>query len=189
MEEKRFNPKNLDKLNNPKRLELLPPEFISKKINIDNPSVIIDLGAGTGLFSKAFSEIYKESKIYACDISKEMIEWMKINVVPEYKDIVPVEVNGDEVPLENGIADILVMINLHHELDDHIKILIECRRLLKESGKIVISDWKKFKTDHGPDFKIRIEDRVVKEQLLEAGYKNVRIFNELTNNYLIVAEK
>lgn len=189
MENKRFDPKKLDKLNNPKRLEALPPRLIAEKININNPSVIIDLGAGTGLFSKALSEIYSGSKIYACDIAEEMIEWMNDNVVPEYRNIITVQMNDDEVPLRSEIADVLIMINLHHELDDHYKVLNDCKRLLKKTGKIVISDWKKIKTEQGPFLEIRVEDSVVKEQLLEVGFKNVEVFNEFTDNYLIVAEK
>jgi ubiquinone/menaquinone biosynthesis C-methylase UbiE len=189
MGSKIFNPKKLDKLNNPRRLEALPPKLIAEKIKISNPSVIIDFGAGTGMFSKAFSEIYSECKIYACDIAKEMIEWMTENVVSEYENIIPVEMNGEEVPLESEVADIVLMINLHHELDDHIKVLNECKRLLKKNGKIVVSDWKKVKTESGPSLDIRIEDKVVKDQLLAAGFQNVEIFNEFINNYLVIAEK
>jgi len=188
MENKRFNPKKLQKLNNPKRLEAIPPGLIAEKIKIDHPLVIIDWGAGTGLFSRAFSEIYPESRIYACDIAEEMIEWMTANLT-SYKNIVPLKMNGNEVPLEDEIADMIVMINLHHELDNHIKILNECSRLLKKNGQMVISDWKKVKTEDGPAFEIRIEEHVVAEQLTTTGFQNVEIFNELMNNYLVIAKK
>ncbi len=51
MKEKRFNPKKLHKLNNPKRLLDLPPEYIWSKLNMNAANVIIDIGAGTGFFS------------------------------------------------------------------------------------------------------------------------------------------
>lgn len=40
------------------------------------------------------------------------------------------------VPLEDGLADLVYMINLHHELEAPEEILNESYRLLKENGKI-----------------------------------------------------
>jgi len=89
MGKKRFDPKNLDKLNNPSRLAEFPAEFILKTGQINNPNVMIDIGAGTGLFSTAFARIHDNCKIYACDISEVMIDWMLENIVPEFKNIIP----------------------------------------------------------------------------------------------------
>jgi len=50
-----FNPKKLEKLNNPDRLKAIPPEFIWGKLNLVDPRYLLDLGAGTGMFSIAFS--------------------------------------------------------------------------------------------------------------------------------------
>ena len=189
MEEKRFNPKKLDKLNNPMRFKALPPEFIIKKAAIENPEVIIDLGAGTGFYSAPFAEIYKLCRIYACDISEIMINWMQENLSPKYDNIIPLKTEDNSVPLNNNIADFLFMINLHHELDSPAKMLNECFRLLKPKGKIAISDHKKEKTEHGPSIELRYAPNEVKEQLLAAGFEKISIHSELSNNYLIIAEK
>ncbi|MDA3780272.1 MAG: class I SAM-dependent methyltransferase [Bacteroidales bacterium] len=189
MEEKRFNPNKLDKLNDPIRLKALPPEFIVKKVALENPKIIIDLGAGTGFFSAAFAEIYKQSRVYACDISVIMVNWMKENISPKYENIIPLKMEDNSVPLNTGIADFLFMINLHHELDSPEKTLNECFRLLKHKGKIAISDWKKEKTEHGPSIELRYSPNKIKEQLLVAGFTKINIHTELQNNYLITGEK
>ncbi|MBE9466693.1 MAG: class I SAM-dependent methyltransferase [Bacteroidetes bacterium] len=189
MEEKRFNPKHLDKLNNPKRLISLPIEFIVEKAAIENPKVIIDLGAGTGFFSTHFAEIYKQSKVYACDISDTMVDWMKENLLPKYDNIIPLKMEDSCVHLNNDFADFLFMINLHHELDSPQKTLNECCRLLKSNGKIAISDWKKEKTEQGPSIELRYDAKEVKEQLIVAGFNKISIYTELLTNFLIIAEK
>ena len=189
MEEKRFNPKNIDKLNNPIRLKTLPPKFIIEKANIKNPKVIIDLGAGSGFFSAPFAEIYKQSKVYACDISDIMIDWIKKNILPKYDNIIAIKMEDNNVPLKNDIADFLFMINLHHELDNPEKTLGECYRLLKYKGKIAISDWKKEKTEQGPSIELRYDASEVKKQLTAIGFCKIMIYTELENNYLIIAEK
>jgi ubiquinone/menaquinone biosynthesis C-methylase UbiE len=189
MHEKQFDSKKLHKLNNPRRLREIPPGFIAEKAGIENPEVIIDLGAGTGFFSIPFAEIYKDCTIYACDISVIMINWMKKNVSPRYNTIIPVKMEDSHVPLKDAIADFLFMINLHHELDRPGKTLKECYRLLKAKGKIAISDWKKEKTDHGPPLEIRYTPDEVKEQLHGTGFVNISIHTGLTANYVVIAEK
>ena len=189
MEEKRFNPKKLDKLNNPLRLKEFPTEIIIKLIKIENPKVIIDLGAGTGFFSIPFAQIYKQCKIYACDISDIMIDWMNENVSSKYDNIIPVKMEDNHIPLDDDIADFLFMVNLHHELDSPDGTLKECHRLLKSKGTIAISDWKKEKTDHGPSIELRYNPNEVKEQLVAAGFNNISIHIGFPNNFLIIAEK
>ncbi len=189
MKEHRFNPQKLELLNNPVRLKEFPPVFIVRQIALENPDVIIDLGAGTGFFSIPFSDIYKKCKIYACDISDVMIDWMNQNILPKYDNIIPMKMENNHISLDNGIADFLFMVNLHHELDNPEKTLKECHRLLKPKGKIAISDWKKKKTKHGPPIDLRYKPNEVKKQLLEAGFDNINIDTGFLNNFLIIAEK
>ena len=189
MKAHRFDPRKLEKLNNPLRLKELPVKKIIKLANIDSPKVIIDLGAGTGFFSIPFSKINKQCKIYACDVSGVMIDWMHQNVVAKYKNIIPLKMKNNLVPLNDNIADFLFMINLHHELDNPDKTLQESYRLLKPEGKIAISDWKKEKTEHGPPVEIRYDPDVIKKQLSAAGFIRIRIYTGFINNFLIIADK
>jgi ubiquinone/menaquinone biosynthesis C-methylase UbiE len=188
MHEKRFDPKKLERLNNSERYKDLPPDLIIEKAALEQPDVIIDLGAGTGFYSIPFAQRFPHSKIYACDISSVMIEWMKQNIVKKYNNIIPLTMNDSDVPLADGIADFLFTIHLHHELDNPVKTLEECRRLLKTGAKIVISDWKKTKTEHGPPLEIRCEPKEVEKHLTDAGFSNVEIYTELKNDFLITAE-
>ena len=49
--DKKFDPKKLAKLNDPKRLEYLNPDVIWGKVAFSQPQVLIDIGAGTGFFA------------------------------------------------------------------------------------------------------------------------------------------
>ncbi len=189
MIEKRFDPKNIHKLNNPQRLKALPPDVIIEKSEINNPQVIIDVGAGSGFFSVPFVEKFPASKLYACDISEVMLAYIEKNVSSKYDNIVPVKMDDSSIPLDSGIADFLFMINLQHELDNPLKTLKECNRLLKSGSKIAISDWKKEISENGPPFEIRIKPEEIEKHLCEAGFVKIRIYHEFHNNYLIIAEK
>ena len=187
MNEKRFNPKKLHKLNNPKRLLDLPPEYIWSKLNMNAANVIMDIGAGTGFFSIPFANYTKE--LFACDISDIMIEWMTKNICPKYPNIIPLNMETNSVPLQDKISDLVYMINLHHELDEPDKMLKECRRLLKDNAMIFIADWKKEEMAEGPPMHLRCLPVEVKKQLLSVGFRNIALYDEMEKHFLIVAEK
>lgn len=189
MTDKKFNPQKLDKLNNPERLKEFPADFIIQQTSLNNPKVIMDIGAGTALFSKSFAQKYSDCSVYACDISDIMIDWMKENIVHQYQNIIPVKMDENKTPLEDGIADFLFMVNLHHELDSPEKMLNECYRLLKPEGKIAISDWRKEETGHGPSLDIRYEPSQIIDQLNNIGFQKIKIFKEFPNNFLVIAQK
>ena len=189
MNTKLFDPKKFEKLNDPIRLEHLPPVFIKEKLGINDARVILDIGAGTGFFSLHFANMFLDSKVYACDISEFMVSYMKDKVVPVNSRIHPMIMEHDTIPLGDGLADLIVMINLHHEIEDPQTILSECYRLLKPGGKIAISDWKKEYTGHGPALEIRFEIDEVEAQLEHAGFTGIKSFDELRYNFLVIAEK
>ena len=189
MSEKKFDPKKLHVLNDPERLNDIPPDYIWSRLNMHKPEVLVDIGAGTGFFSIQFLNFAKDAIIFACDTSQTMLEWMQENVCPEYPGIVPVKMKEKSVPLEDGVADLVYMLNLHHELDEPGAILAEAFRVLKKQGKLFIVDWKKQDMSEGPPSRIRYLPGQIAEQLKEADFKDIHIFEEMPKHYLLVARK
>lgn len=189
MNEQKFDPKKLDKLNNPQRLMDIPPVYVWDKLNMRKPDVLVEIGAGTAFFSIAFLQRFKPSTIYACDLSEVMIKWVSENVSPKHLSIIPVKTEEYSVPLVDGIADLVYMINLHHELDNPSLTVEESYRLLKAGGEIFVVDWKKEDMVEGPPTKIRCLPGQVKEQFVNAGFENVDIHNELKKHFLVVGKK
>jgi len=189
MTDKKFDPGKLNKLNNPQRLVDIPPDFICAKLRNKKPATLVEIGAGTAFFCIAFRQRLKPSKIYACDVSDVMLDWVKENVSPMYPDIVPVKSRERSVPLEDGIADLVFMINLHHELDDPALTVGEACRLLKPGGEIFIVDWKKKEMPEGPPQAIRHVPEHVQAELVHAGFDGVSIYDQLPKHFLVVGKK
>ena len=185
----KFNPKKLKKLNDPERLKDIPPQWIWGKLQLNKPQVLVDVGAGTGFFSIPFVELTEKGKVYACDISTTMMDWMHQNVCSNHKHIIPVKMQETVVELPDEIADLVYMITLHHELKAPLQLIKECRRLLKTGGKIAIVDWKKVEMAMGPPLEIRCTVGLVENQLNEAGFQSVAIHNDLAKHFLVIARK
>ncbi len=189
MKKFKFDTEKLNHLNDPERLKDIPPEYIIERMNLDNPGTILDIGAGTGFFSNEFSKIAGVDKLYALDIAEEMIQWMKEHLAPKNSKIVPQKMQEDKIGLESSMADAIIMINVHHEFHHPIRILNEVNRLLRPGGKLAIVDWAKKETDHGPPVEKRYTISQIKEQLEEIPFDNIQSYEELSNHFLIVAER
>ena len=189
MTDKKFDPRKLNKLNNPQRLVDIPPDFIADRLRNKKPQTLVEIGAGTAFFCIAFREQLKPSTIYACDVSDLMLAWVRENVVPTYPDIVPVKSAESSVPLDDGIADLVFMINLHHELDDPALTVGEAFRLLKPGGEIFIVDWKRKDMPEGPPQEIRHVPEHVQAELVHAGLEGVSIYDDLPKHFLVAGKK
>ncbi|MDA8123725.1 MAG: class I SAM-dependent methyltransferase [Deltaproteobacteria bacterium] len=189
MEKKRFDPKKLQVLNDPARLLDIPPEAIWQRLSLDHPEVLVDIGAGTGLFSASFARYVPDGKLYALDIAEVMVDWMKENVCPHYPQIIAMPMKDSVVPLADGVADLVIMINLHHELDKPEAMVAESFRLLKKQGRIAIVDWKKEAVSEGPPAHLRCTPEEVEQQLRQGGFRNVEIYRDLPKHFLVIAEK
>ena len=187
MEGFKFDTSKLRKLNDPERLEDIPPEYIKEKMNVQTPEVLLDIGAGTGFFSKEFTRFDGVRKVYALDIAEEMIDWMKTNLAPVNEKVIPMKMQESSVDLPDHIADGVIMINLHHEFHEPLELLQECRRLMKPGAKLAIVDWAKKDTEHGPPKEKRYTTDQVTDQLRQVGFTDVESFEELPNHFLVVA--
>jgi len=187
---KKFDPKMLAKLNDPKRLEYLNPDVIWEKAGLSSPQVLIDIGAGTGFFALLFSKKMGKGKIYACDISEEMLAWMNNNLPLESKRIViPVKMEENSVPLSDGTADLVYMINLHHELEEPLRVLKESHRLIRKGGKLMIIDWKKEETPEGPPLGLRVTELTIESQMSKSFFSNISKYAVLPYHHFLLGEK
>jgi ubiquinone/menaquinone biosynthesis C-methylase UbiE len=189
LNDRKFNPARLEILNNPQRLLDIPPDFIWDRLNMQPPpsAIFIEIGAGTGFFSTRFAKRTNGGRVYACDISKTMVDWMKKNIT--IPDVIPILMEENRIPLEDGIADLVYTINLHHELSEPVTALKEANRLLKTRGRIFVADWKKEDMTRGPRLEIRYTSQKVMDQLTEAGFRNAEAHQGMPFQFLVTAEK
>lgn len=187
--DKKFNPEKLAMLNNPERLKNTSPDYIWAKLNMKRCDVITDIGAGTGIFTKAFLTLAGGGKAYAADISPVMVGWMKENLSVDTGEVVPLLMEETSVPLDDDSVDLVLMINLYHELDQPEVSLKEALRILRSDGRICIVDWKKEETESGPPLKIRISREDIAEAVGIAGFRSVQSDDGLPDHSLVWAAK
>ena len=160
----KFDPKNLDKLDNPKRRESMPPLEILKKFGIGEAGTLLDIGSGTGYFTLAAAEILKNGNAIGLDIMDEMIQVatsrsLGMNNI-EYR-----KSEEYSFPVEDKSVEYVFISNVLHEIEDKVKYLNEIIRVLKPKGALCVIEWDKSPMEMGPP----IEERISIEELKKLG--------------------
>lgn len=189
-ESRKFDPRSIDKLNNPERFQRENPDLIWKELALSDPHVLVDIGAGTGFFAAPFARKLASGTVYACDVQDEMLTWMKEHLPSDIRyGVVPMKMDETRVPLHGGIADLVYMVNLHHELDDRMAVLKEASRLLKPGGTVMVMDWKKEETPAGPPVEIRVTEEEIIEDVKKTGFKDIKKHPVLPYHNFVTGKK
>lgn len=175
----KFDITHIERLNNPKRLEILDLQRVISHFGLQRDMTLADIGTGTGLFAEAFLKLLPEAHCYALDIRHEAIEWIKSNR-ETYKDgrLIPKLMEESKTPLEGRTIDFVFMITLHHELEEPVELMKECRRILRPGGKVLIADWRRddMEPDGAPHHH-RIEPELAILHLEAAGFDDIALFD------------
>lgn len=189
-ESRKFDPRSIEKLNNPERFERENPDLIWKELGLAGPRVLVEIGAGTGFFAAPFARKMQSGTVYAFDVQDEMLAWMREHLPADVRSsIVPLKMEEASVPLPDGIADLVYMINLHHELEDRDAIMREAWRLLKPGGTVMAMDWKKEETPAGPPLFIRVTEEELVKDIAGAGFRDIKRHPALPYHNIVTARK
>ncbi len=169
---KKFKAKNMEKLDNPLRRKMLPPDEIVKKLKIENTESVADIGCGTGYFTIPFAkEIGKKGMVYAVDINPMMLQETKRRTEEEnLTNVKVIQSSENNFMLKDNAVDIVFTSTVFHEVDSPEKFLDECRRVLKKGGRLIILDWNKIDEEFGPPSNRRMDIEEVKKYLIESSF-------------------
>lgn len=100
------------------------------------PLTILDLGCGTGWFTRKLQALFPEARVVGVDLSQGMIEKAR-SASPD--SIQWLTADAENLPFPPGSFD-LVFSNLMIQWCQHPQdVLSQCRRLLKPGGRLAVS--------------------------------------------------
>jgi ubiquinone/menaquinone biosynthesis C-methylase UbiE len=183
----RFDPANMHKLEDPARLQWLPPDAIAERIGLLEGMVAVDIGAGTGFFAIPMARRLGETgKVIALDVEPAMLERLRSKA--EGLRIETVQGSAEATGLPDRCADLVLMANVWHELDDRRAGAEEARRVLRDGGRLAIVDWRPdCAPPPGPPSDHRIGEQQVAAELEEFGWQPEPAAHVGQYSYLILA--
>ena len=168
----KFNIKNLEKLDNPKRRQSMPPEETLRKFNISDKGTLLDIGCGIGYFTIPAATILNKGKVIGLDIMLEMIDYAKEKAT-NFNNIEFRKSEEYSFPVDDASVDYVFISNVIHEIEDKPRYFKEITRVLKLKGFFCIIDWEKKETEMGPSINERISKEEMIQTCADANFKHV----------------
>ncbi len=136
--------RKLLRLNHPTLLKAVQPDRIIKTIkpNIKPDFIILDIGAGTGIFTFLFAEaLHGKGKVYATETDPAMIKYLQERISEsKYRNVFPVLVQQEGLDpfYKKHKFDIIFMAKVYQALFDPESYLKELRLSLNKDGRLYI---------------------------------------------------
>ncbi len=205
-QEKSVNPGINDSFQNPtaeefiERFEVesreiyLNRQAILKACEIQPGQTVADIGAGTGLFTRMFSEsVGKQGKVIAVDIAQEFLDHIEqASSQQGQKNVETVLCTADSAELPENSIDIAFICDTYHHFEFPLKTMASIHRALKPGGRVLVVDFHRIpgKSREWTLNHVRAGQEVFEQEIIESGFEKTReIAGFLEENYFIEFKK
>lgn len=155
---------------------------------------IADIGAGTGLFTRLFSQaVGKEGRVIAVDISQKFLDSIRERSRQAgQQNVDTLLASADSTNLPANSVDLAFICDTYHHFEFPQKTLASIHRALKTGGRIILIDFRRIEGESS-DWTlrhVRAGQEVFESEIEQAGFRKIRQEPELLKeNYFVVFEK
>ena len=165
---------------------------LMKELDVKAGQLVADLGAGSGHHTFKLSKLVgAKGKVYAVDIQPEMLDIIGKRMRKErIENIVLVHNNEKESKLPEGEIDMILMVDVYHELSYPYEVTLDLVKALKPGGRLIFVEFRL------EDKKVPILDvhrmtikQVMKEMEPHKQMKHAKTLDGLPWQHVIIFEK
>jgi precorrin-6B methylase 2 len=178
-------------LDRPERGDEERPAAVIDALGLRGGEVVADLGAGSGYFTfRIAPKVGKTGRVLAVEIQDEMLETIRRRATALKVTNVE-EVKGSETDPKlpvNGV-DIVLMVDVYHELAYPYEVMTKVCKALKPGGRVVFVEYRKedprvpIKEVH----KMSVEQ--VEKEMRVVGLVHMRTLETLPSQHIVIFER
>ena len=167
------------------------PETALDAIGIKPGMVAADVGAGTGYITlRLAARVGSTGKVYAVDVQPEMLRRLRQNAAKNKITNIETVLGTETDPkLPAGQLDLILLVDVYHELSQPQKMLRKMREALKPDGRLVLLEYRK----EDPTIPIRAEHKMsvqeVKIELEAEGFHLDQVVEKLPRQHIFILTK
>ena len=205
-QEKSVKPGVNDSFRDPKvweyveRFEIESREVFSKRkeiveaCKIPAGATVADVGAGTGIFTRMFSEsVGEKGQVLAVDIAQNFLDHInKTNREANRKNVQTILCTADDTKLPEASVDVAYICDTYHHFEFPLKTMSSLHKALKPNGRVFVIDFKRIEGEstEWTMNHVRAGQEVFEAEILSSGFKKVREHSDLLKeNYFVEFEK
>lgn len=131
-------------LTRPTREEEEEPLKLLNSLKVKPGQVVCDFGCGNGYHSLQLAKrVGPTGQVYSIDIQPEMLEMLRERAGPRgLANIKPILATEEESGLPPDTFDLVLMVDVYHELSDPEPALAAIRKSLKPEGRLVLVEFR-----------------------------------------------
>lgn len=151
---------------------------------------VCDLGCGNGFYTLPLAEMVGEDgRVYAVDIQQEMLHLLDERAqAAGRKNIEPILGSPIDPRLPEGKLDLILLVDVYHELSHPEHMLQAMRRALRPKGRLVLVEFRL----EDPNVPIKLLHKMSKEQIMKEippnGFRLVEEYDELPWQHMMFFE-
>jgi len=174
-----------DWLDRPDRAEREQPERVLDALHLDPHSTVGDVGAGTGYFTIRLAR--RVAKVFATDLQPEMLELLQANVARAHlANVEAVHAGEHDAALPARCCDLVLLVDVYHELSDPTAVIAGIRRALTDHGRLVLIEYR----GEDPEVPIKPEHKMtlpqIKTELGALGFSFVESLEFLPDQRVVI---
>ena len=175
-------------LDRPERVSEEQPDKAIAALAISPGATVADVGAGSGYMTARLAvAVGPTGRVYATDVQPEMIEKLKARVnAANLQNVTPVLSTADDPRLPEGAIDLILMVDVYHELAAPQRVLQQLKRALKPAGLLVLLEYRK----EDPSIPIREEHKMTvadaKAEVEAEGYRLASVIETLPRQHILI---
>jgi ubiquinone/menaquinone biosynthesis C-methylase UbiE len=161
-----------------------------KALDLKPGQTVCDLGCGNGFYTlKLANRVGKEGTVFAVDIQNEMLHLLSERAKNAHlANIKPVLASQVDPRLPEHTLDLVLLVDVYHELSNPEEVLKAIRTSLKPHGRMVLAEFRL----EDPGVPIKLLHKMSKDQILKevlpAGFRLVEQFDKLPWQHLMFFE-
>ena len=173
------------------RIEEQKPDDVISLFGDLTGKTIVDIGAGTGLFSFKMAE--KAEKVIAADVDDRFLEFVRFRLDTMSDVSLKNKIESRKIPYDNpGLKNLevdgVLLVNTYHHIEGRVDYMKKLKNGIKNGGKIIIVDFYK-DSDYGPPRNHKLAREVVIRELKDAGYTETQTDTKtLDQQYIIIVD-
>jgi ubiquinone/menaquinone biosynthesis C-methylase UbiE len=153
----------------PSRDEWQMPGRVIDALGLTPGQIVADIGAGTGYFTVRLAKAPAAPRVYAVDIEKSMVEYVRQRAAKEgLKNVTAVQGASDRTNLPEPV-DLVLIVDTYHHIPNRPAYFRELKKSMKPSARLVIIDYRKG-APSGPPEQFRFTPDQISAELGKAGF-------------------
>jgi precorrin-6B methylase 2 len=153
-----------------------------------NPdSVVADIGAGSGYFSRQVASRVPQGKVLAVDIQPEMLQLLESLAARDgIQNIESVLATEKTLNLAEKSIDLALFVDVYHELKWPREIMQELAQALRPGGRVVLLEYRA-EDDSIPIIPVhKMSESQAQRELTAAGFSFVENYTDLPSQHFLV---